>query len=101
MIKNIFISSAKRNTGNSHNFHLTFEEPVRDVKKVKLLSCTIPVTWYNVQQGFNDTILFNEGLEYVKTKKLPLRVTTKKNIESFKRKWEGVTIISGGKTESR
>jgi hypothetical protein len=55
-IKNVFVSSEKRNTtqfpnGNSYTLHLT--NPIKSISKAELLSLSVPNTIFNLENGTN------------------------------------------------
>lgn len=62
--KNVFVSSANRNTslypnGNSYTLH--FIDPVKNIKSVELLYVSVPNTIYNVSDGSNVISVSNVG----------------------------------------
>ena len=59
-IKHYIIDSRKRTSGVSHNFTLEFRDSIKYANKTSLQLVSIPVTYYNVKDGYNK-INFNEG----------------------------------------
>ena len=55
-VKNLFVSSKNRDTtlypsGNNYVLHLT--NPIKDIHKVELLTCSVPNSLYNITNGSN------------------------------------------------
>lgn len=52
----ISISSRDRTSGNSNDFKIKLTTPIEDIRFLKSVTVTIPVTWYTVMSGINDKI---------------------------------------------
>lgn len=54
----IQIKSDDRDSGNSSSFLLTLPRPIRDAKRLSLLNAELPVTFYTIRSGYNNTFHF-------------------------------------------
>lgn len=55
------ISSHGRTTGNNNDFLTRYTNPIRDVKRMKLLNVIVPATYHMVMTGINDKIYIYAG----------------------------------------
>lgn len=56
------IYSNNRTSGTSSNFHLNLPLAIQKVTKIKLLSLNLFNSWYNLINGLNNQIDFNDGV---------------------------------------
>ena len=51
-IKRLIIDSKNRDFGlNSNDFSIELNPPIEKIKKISLISCSIPNTFYNIEEG--------------------------------------------------
>jgi len=60
MKKIVVIDSKDKNSGSTSDFKFSLSTSINDVKKIRLVSCSIPNTSYNVRTGVNDQISITE-----------------------------------------
>jgi hypothetical protein len=60
-VRELIISSDKRNSGSNEDFYVTLDSNILPsrIKSVKLLNCFIPFTWYPISSS-NNTIVLSE-----------------------------------------
>lgn len=50
-----------RDSGSSHSFRYTLNNPVKNARRITLMEAEIPLTCYNVRSGYNNTVQFTRS----------------------------------------
>lgn len=81
VIKYLTIDSKKRIRGNSCDFEIPVSPALGGINKISLLSCSIPLTHYNINSS-NNVLVFSDGVLMFNVV-LPIGSYTRFNIEQL------------------